>query len=107
MVLADFNFLEIMLSQYAFSAETFKEDDGSYTISLNEIDLAENADTLDNAKMKLAESILEYSEDYYKEYKYWSTAPNRAMHIPYVFKALILNDPKKIGELISCQIGKN
>ncbi len=106
MILADVSFMESILAPYEFSAETLKEDDGSYTISLNEIDLVENADNLENAKMKLAKSILEYSEDFYEEFKYWSSAPNRVDHIPYVFKALIKNDPQKIGDMIRCQAGK-
>ena len=34
-------------------------------------------------------------------------APNRKGHIPYVFKALITDDPRKIGECIVCQDGKS
>lgn len=103
MVLSDIKLFENLLSAYEFTAYTYKEDDHSITISLNEIDLAENAETIDKAKMKLAEAIIEYAEDFYSDFKYWSTAPNRAAYIPYVFKALIINDSRKIGDLIKCQ----
>ena len=33
----------------------------------------------------------------------WSAAPNRKSHIPYVLKALIINDAVMIGEAIECQ----
>ena len=59
--------------------------DGSVTLSLNEIDLVENGQTEDEAKWKLADSILEYSENFYNDFNYWSTAPNRKAHIPYAF----------------------
>ena len=84
-----------------FTIQIYNEIDGSITISLDQIDLVENADTLENAKFKLAEAILEYSQDYKKEFSYWSTAPNRVQHIPYVQRALDLNDAERIKKLIS------
>ena len=105
-VLADVNFLELILDTYKFSAKTFEEEDGSATISLNEMDLVENGETFEVANINLANSILEYAEEFYADFDYWGSAPNRVKHIPYVFKALIINDSEKIGDLINCQIGK-
>lgn len=107
LMLSDINFMESLLSAYHFTVEESTEDDGSITLSLNEIDLVENGKTKEEAKRKLAESILEYSENFYTDFNYWSMAPNRKAHIPYVFKALILGNAAKIGELITCQSGKN
>ena len=81
------------------------EDDGSVTISLDEIDLAENAANEQDALLKLAEAILEYSKDYYNDFAYWARG-SRQTHMPYVFKSLILNDVKKIGGLIKCRRGE-
>jgi len=106
MVLTDIHFLEELLTAYTFTADCYIEDDGSFTLALNEIDLVENAQTKEEAREKLAVSILEYSEDFYKEFNYWSSSYNRRTHIPYVFKALILNDVEKIGELVICQDGR-
>lgn len=97
----------MILSAYEFTASKYIEDDGSVTLSLNEIDLAENAETEDLAKKKLAGSIIEYAEDFYNDFNYWSIAPNRKSHIPFVFKALIIDDVDKFGELIKCQNGEN
>ena len=55
----------------------------------------------------MAKEILEYAEDFYKEFNYWSIAENRKSHIPYVFKALIVDDIQKIGDLIICQNGES
>lgn len=107
MMLSDVHFLESLLVAYQFTAERFQEDDGSITLSLNEIDLVENGETEDAAKSKLAQSILDYAEDFYKDFSYWGSAPNRTPHIPYVFKVLALDDVEKIGEMISCQDGKS
>ena len=105
MFFSNLNVLESILSAYSFHAETLIEDDGSVTISLEEIDLIENAPDLPSAINKLARSILEYSEDYYNEFAYWARG-DRKSHIPYIFKALILNDADKIGALIKCRRGK-
>ena len=107
LMLTDVRFLLTMLSAYQFTATIYKEEDNTVTISLNEIDLVENAETEELAKQQLAESIIEYAEDYYNDFAYWSSASNRVEHVPYVIKALILNDAQQIGEQIVCQSGKS
>lgn len=105
-----FSSLETMfeiLQAYQFSALRYLEDDGSVTLSLNEIDLIENGENEEDARLKLGQSILEYSFDYYNEYETYSHSPNRKKHIPYIFKALIIDDPQKIGDMLQCQDGKN
>ena len=103
--LSDIGVLENLLSAYSYHAETFTEDDGSVTLSLNEIDLVENAADMPTAKSRLAVAILDYAQDYYKEFTYWARG-NRKSQIPYVFKALLLNDADKIGGFIECRRGK-
>ena len=105
-----FSSLETMkniLDIYQFTAQKWIEEDGTVTLSLNEIDLVENGENEDAAKFKLAQSILEYSVDYYNNYAVYSQSTNRKSHIPYIFKALIIDDAKQIGEIIQCQDGKN
>lgn len=105
-----FSNLETMLEildAYKFTASRFTEEDGSVILSLNEIDLIENGEDEQEARTNLGKAILEYSMDYYNEYEMFSHAPNRKGHIPYIFKALIIDDSQKIGEIIECQGGKN
>ena len=105
MFLSDIGILENLLSAYTFHAEILYEDDGSVTLSLDEIDLIENGTDEKNALLKLAYAILEYSEDYYKDFTYWARG-SRKLHLPYVFKSLILNDIEKIGSMIECRHGE-
>lgn len=107
MMLADLAFLEIILEPYVFNAKKYIEDDKSITLELNEIDLVVNGKDENEAKEKMAQEIIEYAEDFYKEFNYWSVAENRKSHIPYVFKALIIDDIQKIGDLIICQNGES
>ena len=96
-----------ILEAYQFTAKKFIEEDDSVTLSLNEIDLVENGKDEQEARLNLANAILEYSMEYYNEYEMYSHSPNRKKHIPYIFKALIIDNSEKIGEIIQCQDGKN
>lgn len=87
------------IESYAFTAAITREPNGSYTVSLDQIDLAENADTLEMAKRRLVNAIIEYAEDFNNEFDFWSSPPNRSSHIPYVLKILPL-DPQQIGDII-------
>lgn len=107
MWLSNLDTMEEILDAYSFTAEKFLDDAGTVTLSLNEIDLIENAPTEAEAKKLLAKSIMEYAEEYYKNYSFYSKAPNRKKHIPYVFKALITDDIEKLEESIVCHDGKN
>ncbi len=105
-----FSNLETMsdiLAAYHFTAEKFAEEDGSVTLSLNEIDLVENAGDEQTVRFEMGKAILEYSEEYYREYELYSHSANRKQHVPYIFKALIMDDPKQIGDSIQCRDGKN
>ncbi len=107
MWLSNLDIMGEILDAYKFTAEKYIEDDGSVTLSLNEIDLVENASTEAEAKNLLAQSIMEYAEEYYNNFSYYNAAPNRKKHVPYIFKALIMDDIMKIGECIECHDGKN
>lgn len=96
-----------LLEAYHFTAAKYIEDDGSVTLSLNEIDLVENGEDEYEARMNMGRAILEYAADYYNEYETYSHSPNRKKHIPYIFKALIIDNPQKIGDMLQCQDGKN
>jgi len=103
--LSDVSVIEGLLSAYTFHAEALIEDDGSVTLALDEIELVENATDLPGAVSQIAHAILDYAEEYYNDFPYWSRG-ERKTHIPYVLKALIINDAAKIGSLIECRHGK-
>ena len=107
MLLSNLETISDILSGYRFTAEKFIEEDGSVTLSLCEIDIIENGADEAEARRNLGNAIMEYSLEYYDHYEMYSHAPNRKNHIPYIFKALITDDPEKIGEMIHCQDGKN
>lgn len=104
MILISLSHFESVLDAYKFTARKLVEDDGSVTLTLNEIDLIENGANESEAKYALAKSILEYAEDFYNDFPLYSMSPNRKGHIPYVMKALIINNPEAIAGFITiCQ----
>ena len=96
-----------ILQIYQFTVLRYIEDDGSITLSLNEIDIVENGKNEQEARLNMGKAILEYALDYYNEYEMYSRSPNRKKHIPYIFKALIIDNPERIGDMLQCQDGKN
>ena len=105
--LSDVETMAEILTAYQFTAERLVEEDNSITLSLNEIDLVENALTEVEARLVLAKSIMEYAAEYYEHYAVYSKAPNRKAHIPYVFKALLAENIQLLGESILCRDGEN
>ena len=67
-----FSNLETMsdiLQIYQFTALKYIEDDGSVTLSLNEIDLIENGKDEQEVRLNMGKAIFEYALDYYKDRK--------------------------------------
>ena len=95
-----------LLRAYEFKASKFVENDGSITLSLDDMDLVVNDKDLKTARKSMASEIKEYAEDYYDNFAVWSVAPNRKSHIPYVMKALAL-DESEIEEVLICRAGRN
>ncbi len=107
MWLSNIETMKDILMGYQFTVEKYNEEDDSVTLALVEIDLVENAKTEEEARIRMANSILEYANEFYQNYAYYSKAPNRKPHIPYVFKALIMDDVQELRDSIVCHAGKN
>ena len=80
------------VNMFEFTASKLIEDDGSVTLSLNEIDLIENAATEMEAKKILAQSIREYAEEYWNNPSYYGTDPYRRKYAPCLKEVLALDD---------------
>lgn len=98
--------LNTILSGYRFNVKRFNEEDGSVTLSSEEMDIIANGPDENSALRRMAAYIKEYAEEFYDEFPTWSAAPNRKSHIPYVFKALSLNIDEILEDIV-CQDGKN
>jgi hypothetical protein len=102
MVLSSYQTMLALLKDYHFSADRCDEEDGSVSLALKEIDVVVNAASVDKSKREMGAAILEYAEEYYEYYPSYSVAPNRKDHLPYVMKALLINNADTIGEGVIC-----
>ena len=105
-VMANYPLMDKILNGYKFHLTLEKEDDGSITGYLEELQLVENGSSKADCIQKMIAGMIDYAMDYYSEFSYWSKAPNRISHIPYVMKLLISSN-EKIREDLICQNGKN
>lgn len=85
-----------------FTISLFREEDGSFTGTLEELDLIENAQTKEDCLISVLKAMKEYAQDFYDEFSLWSSAPNRKGHIPYVLKILSSSDSQLMEDVI-CQ----
>ncbi len=102
LILSSYETMLSLLRGYHFTVSKCKESDGSISLSLHEMDIVVNGTTIELAKEQMGEAILEYAEEYYENFAFYSHAPNRKDHVPYVMKALLLRDGESIGREIVC-----
>ena len=98
--------LQSFLAPLTFTVAFVTEDDGSVTASLEDLDIFVNASSKDDCMKLLLDDMKEYAQDFYNEFNFWSSAPNRKKHIPYVLKILSTPDNKLLEDM-KCQLGEN
>ena len=97
--------LDSILSKYKLTVEVEKEKDGSYSGVFNEMDLMANARDINSLEEKLANELIEYSEEYMDEFKVHYYSPNRKNHFPYVYRtSLQSGDMEKVKKLFSISV---
>lgn len=65
-----------------FQVTVYTEDDGSITLSMDDMDLVVNAPSKEASIKTLCRDMVEYAEEYRKEFAVYSAVPNRAAHAP-------------------------
>jgi len=97
--------MENMLAEYMLTVEVWQEDDGSYTGVFKEIDLVINSKNMDSLEAELAKELIEYSEDYMNDFRFYYESSNRKSHFPYVFRTYLLSDDiDKVKKIFSSNI---
>jgi uncharacterized protein YbcC (UPF0753/DUF2309 family) len=97
--------LDYILSEYMLTLKIEKEEDGSYSGSFKEIDIADNAKDIETLKDKLARELIEYSQEYLEEFKSYYYSPNRQKHFPYIYRvSLHSGDIDKVKGIFSANL---
>jgi hypothetical protein len=93
-----------ILEPYKFTAAEFADDYEGIVLWSDDLHIWASGKSKEDAIKSLATEILEHSNDFYKEFNLW--VKDRGVQVPYVLKALMLNDVEKIGGLITCRPGE-
>ncbi len=102
--------LKVLFSSFRFKLDLIQEDDGSYSGSIDGVnntnqpsttfDVVANAPRLDELKLRLADELMEYAQEYSDEFALFFTASNRKAHAPYVMNILLQDSPQAVADLI-------
>jgi antitoxin YefM len=102
----NFDMLKEILLEDKLRITLMTEDDGSVTGVVEQLDITGNAADEDQLIKELADEVIAYAQDYYEEFSYWYSAPNRREHLPYVLAVLACEPDNVVKELFVCQVGK-
>jgi hypothetical protein len=92
--------IQQLLEGVTFRVEAIREENGSLTLALDELELYANGETEEEAFEALAGDLIAYAEDYMNDpYRYLS-APNRRPHFPYLFKALLCSSKDEVKQML-------
>ncbi len=92
--------VEEILSFYEFTME-YEQENKQYVGSLEQIaDIIAEGSTLEELRLNLATNLIEYAEDYYKDFQRYYNAPNRHSHFPYVVRVMIQDSLEGVVKLI-------
>ncbi|MGB9887398.1 MAG: exoribonuclease R [Moorellales bacterium] len=89
-----------LLERFPFRVELLREDDGSVTLALDQLDLAVNAGSLDEAVKELVKELRMYAQDYLERAPLFLNAPNRRAHLPYVLRIALCRSEDEVRALL-------
>ncbi len=89
-----------LLSSFALKPEIIREDDGSVTLALDQLELYVNRDTVNEAILELVADLKFYAGDYMNRSQLFLNAPNRRAHFPYVLRVLMSDSDEEIRGLL-------
>ncbi|KLU61788.1 hypothetical protein CEB3_c19670 [Peptococcaceae bacterium CEB3] len=90
-----------LLSTFRLTMEYEQGEDGMFYGSLQQIDdIVGSGASINDLRHNLAVQLIEYAEDYYRDFRRYSNAPNRRSHAPFVWLTLLQNNTENVTELI-------
>jgi hypothetical protein len=89
-----------ILKAYRLLPEILPEKDGSVTAAINELDIAVNKPTLEEAVNELVKELKIYAQEYIDRLQLFLNAPNRKGHFPYVLRVLLCENDQEVKSLL-------
>lgn len=59
------------------------------------------------ALLNFTSDLVEYAQEFYDEFEFWSSAPNRTKHIPMVLRILTADNSQEVEDMLVCQNVQN
>lgn len=91
---------KMLLSHFSLKPKVISEDNNSVTLSLDQLELYVNGNTLEEAIKILIEDLKFYAQDYIQRSQLFLHAPNRRSHFPYVLRVLLCDNDEEIRSLL-------
>ena len=77
--------LQAAFDHLPISAITYYEEDGTITMTLKEIDIVENADSIEDVIDLIADSLIDYAQEYMDSFSKYYNSANRKAHFVHLF----------------------
>lgn len=103
----DIKSLKLALSYVPITYSKVTDEDGSIVISSNDMDVVSTGKDEQEALLNFVCDLIEYAQDFYDEFEFWSSAPNRAKHIPMALGILTADNSQEVEDMLVCQNGQN
>jgi hypothetical protein len=91
---------KMLLTHFSLKPKVITEEDKSITLSLDQLEIFANGNTLEEAAKELVEDLKFYAQDYIQRSQLFLHAPNRRSHFPYVLRILLCDNNQEIHDLL-------
>ena len=98
-VLLESRTLSSLLDTYQIEGELYRDDDGSFVVSLTTLDIIESGQTEADALQSVIDELRVYSQDYMARLPVFLNAPNRKGHYPFVLRVLLAGSDQEIKDM--------
>ncbi|KLU60147.1 hypothetical protein CEB3_c35780 [Peptococcaceae bacterium CEB3] len=92
--------LKAVLSRFTLNVEVLSEEDGSFTLALDQLELYANSDSLEHTVSDFIQDVKIYAQDYMARPQLFLQSPNRKMHFPYILRILLCENDEEIRGLL-------
>ena len=99
-VLLESRTLSRLLDTYPIEGELYRDDDGSFVVSLTTFDIIESGPTEAAAIQSVIDELRVYSQDYMARLPIFLNAPNRKGHYPFVLRILLAGNDQEIKDML-------
>lgn len=87
----------------SFSYTKIVDKDGLIVISSDDTDIISVGRTEQEALTNFVDDLIEYTWEFSDDFEFWSSAPNRAKHIPMILRVLAAKNKQEVKNmLIEC-----